>query len=244
MKLNKGFRLASWSAFVAAVLSLPLVSGPGPQAQAMPTLNPPVANPPGQSFTALSPGITVVLTVATPGAYILYTTDGTEPDSLEGSRSKKYTGPIAVIQTTVLKAISRKPGFASSKVITEIYSRVAPPKVAMPTANPPAGNIVDSVLLVLSTSTPGASIYYTLNGSTPDILGTALKYSGPIVLRSTATLKAVALREGSLPSDVLTAIYVFPSTSVRVPGKRFVFGNRVGETLRTWSGRRLDGAKL
>ncbi|MEN6424772.1 MAG: lamin tail domain-containing protein [Phycisphaerales bacterium] len=82
--------------------------------------------------------------------------------------------------------------------------------------------------LVLTTDTPDATIYYTLDGelpgqtpassavpgrpvpgqaSTPALSGTL--YTAPIQIEKTACLRAVALREGWKPSAVHTRTYIF-----------------------------------
>ena len=57
----------------------------------------------------------------------------------------------------------------------------------------------------LTDSTPGAKIYYTLDGGAPDT-GSTL-YSGPIMLRESATLQAVAAAPGYALSAVAKAVY-------------------------------------
>ena len=47
---------------------------------------------------------------------------------------------------------------------------------------------------------PGVAFHYTVDGSMPDESST--RYQAPIVIRDTCTLKAVAVAEGWLPSDV------------------------------------------
>ncbi len=61
--------------------------------------------------------------------------------------------------------------------------------------------------LSLATATPGASIYYTLDGSEPDETDTL--YAGAIAIDANATVRAAAIAPGLLPSDVTTATYLF-----------------------------------
>ena len=55
----------------------------------------------------------------------------------------------------------------------------------------------------LSDTTPGATIYYTTNGTTPT--QNSAVYNNPIHVREGATLNAIALAPGYPPSDVATA---------------------------------------
>lgn len=60
--------------------------------------------------------------------------------------------------------------------------------------------------VVLST-VEGGQIYYTLDGTVPDIY--SIPYTQPIVLaEGTTTLNAICVNERNIPSDVLTKIYV------------------------------------
>jgi hypothetical protein len=77
-----------------------------------------------------------------------------------------------------------------------------------PSFNPPAGVYNGPINVVLTSSTPGASIYYTTNGSNPTNQSTL--YTAPIPLSSNTTLKAIAYASSMDPSYVATAEYLFP----------------------------------
>ena len=51
--------------------------------------------------------------------------------------------------------------------------------------------------MALTTSTPSATIRYTINGSTPSASNGSV-YTGPITIASTTNLRAVAIRTGYL----------------------------------------------
>lgn len=55
------------------------------------------------------------------------------------------------------------------------------------------------------TAPENAAVYYTLDGSTPDT--NAQVYTGPIAVSETAIVRAMAVREGLLQSDVITGGY-------------------------------------
>src|SRR5207247_2513395 len=61
------------------------------------------------------------------------------------------------------------------------------------------------VSVTITDSTPGATIYYTTDGSTPTTAST--QYTGPISVTSTQTIKAIATAPGYAPSAVATATY-------------------------------------
>jgi len=77
--------------------------------------------------------------------------------------------------------------------------------VATPTFNPPGGSYTGSVPVSISTPTPGATIRYTTNGTTPT--ATSPLYTGPITVNANTTLKAIGLASGKTNSAVATAAY-------------------------------------
>ena len=63
--------------------------------------------------------------------------------------------------------------------------------------------------LTLSSQTPGATIYYTLDGTCPCemLQGSVIKYEGPITLTADATIKAIAVAPDYTESEVTTFEY-------------------------------------
>ncbi len=141
----------------------------------------------------------VTITTTTSGASIRYTTDGTTPSDTVGTL---YTGALAVSATTTLKAVAYAPGYTNSAVATAVFNIL----VATPTFSPGGGNYLTAQTVTIATSTIGASIRYTTDGSTPSNVAGTL-YSGPITVSSTTTLKAVAYAAGYTNSAVATAVF-------------------------------------
>lgn len=77
--------------------------------------------------------------------------------------------------------------------------------VKAPTFSAPEGEYETEVSVILESATQGASIYYTLDGSTPSESSTL--YKDPITLEETTTIKAIAIKEGMANSEVATATY-------------------------------------
>lgn len=80
-------------------------------------------------------------------------------------------------------------------------------KVGDPIFEPKEGNYVveDGLEVIISSNTPDAIIYYTLNGLEPD--DDANIYQGPIKLQKSSVVNAIAYVEGMLPSYISTAQY-------------------------------------
>lgn len=96
--------------------------------------------------------------------------------------------------------------------------------VGAPTANPVAGTYTENQSVTLTSSTVGATIYYTTDGSEPTITGgatggTTQQYTAPIAVTGTVgqsittTIKAIAVQNGMQDSSVETFTYTIKQDS-------------------------------
>ena len=154
----------------------------------------PTFSPPAGTYGAPQ---SVVLSDASPGVNVYYTTDGTTPTTA----SFLYTGPISVTATSTIKAIAAGPGWTASAVATVAYTL----RAATPTFSPATGTYSAPQSVVLSDTSPGVTIYYTTNGTTPTTASTP--YQGPISVPATSTIKAIASATGWTASATATATY-------------------------------------
>jgi hypothetical protein len=101
---------------------------------------------------------------------------------------------------------------------------LSPPQVARPAFNPPEGTFNQPSSVALSTTTDGATMYYTTDGSTPTT--SSALYTGPIAVTQTTTIQAMAAAKRMIDSDVSSATFTLqaavptfdpPSASYRVP---------------------------
>lgn len=67
------------------------------------------------------------------------------------------------------------------------------------------GGVTAGTKVSLSTMTEGATIYYTVDGSSPTTAST--KYSGEILVNKPMTIKAIAVKEGLTNSAIATFVY-------------------------------------
>ena len=181
-----------------------LASGPGYVASEVTTseytllvsTDVPVFSPGAGSY---ADSVEVVMSSPTVGALVYYTLDGSDPTE----ESLLYEEPLVLKETTTVKAVSGGEGYAVSEVGTAAYEILV--SAQMPMLTPDAGTYVDSVEVVMSSPTAGASVYYTLDGSEPT--EESLLYEEPLVLEETTTVKAIAGGTGYVASEVAESAY-------------------------------------
>ncbi len=89
---------------------------------------------------------------------------------------------------------------------------------ATPTVSVAAGTYASEQTITLDTLSPGAMIYYTLDGSTPTTSSFPLSPGGKLIISHSETLKAIAAVSGLPNSATLTAAYTITSPYVPVSG--------------------------
>ena len=142
----------------------------------------------------------LVISDATAGAAIYYTTNGTLPTNA----STRYAGAITVSSSETLKAIATATGDSTSAVASAVY--VITPSAATPTFSVAPGTYTSTQSVTISDATAGATIYYTTNGTTPTTA--SARYSTAIVVTSTETITAIATATNDSASAVANAAYV------------------------------------
>ncbi len=162
----------------------------------VPTAPPPVIAPASGTFSGLQ---TVSITDAVDHATIYYTTNGEIPTTA----SAVYTKPFKINASKTITAIASVTGYLQSSPSTATYTSTS--NAANPAFSLAAGTYSGVQSLILSDSSSGAVIYYTIDGTTPT---TASKvYDGPIPIRVSETVQAFATAAKLAPSSVVSAAY-------------------------------------
>lgn len=176
------------------------------------TANLTITNPGIASNPVISPGTgsysglqTVTLSTATSGASIYYTTNGNLPvTDKPNTFTKLYSAPFQVNTTSTVRAMAVKSGLVNSGYSVAILTINDPtPTVATPVITPGSGIYSGTQSVSITSTTPGATIYYTTSGNTP-VVGTSFTklYSGNFILAGSATIRAMATLSGSINSAV------------------------------------------
>jgi hypothetical protein len=148
-----------------------------------------------------SAALDVTMSTTTSGATIRYTTDGSTPTPSSGT---VYSAPVHIADSLTLKAIACRSGWTTSSVTSAQYTIA--PLVTAPAFSPVPGTYTDPQDITISTPTPGATIRYTVDGTTPTETNGAV-YSAPVHLTGSLTLKAVAYLAGWTTSYVTSGQY-------------------------------------
>jgi alpha-tubulin suppressor-like RCC1 family protein len=166
----------------------------------------PVFSVPGNTYTTEK---TVVVTCATAGADIHYTVNGdapTENDPVIVSGSS-----IQIAQTQTLKARAWKTGLTPGNIASATYTLA----VASISFTPAGGTFTAPTTVTMSTTSPGATIRYTTDGSTPT--EASLVYSAPVSVPTSTTIKAVGFRADWNASAVTSGTYTMNFGTLAAP---------------------------
>jgi len=93
-------------------------------------------------------------------------------------------------------------GSAVKSVITAITPNAAPPTISTSTSNGAQGG---AVIVSLASTTSGAAIYFTLDGSTPTT--SSQPYAAPFLVSSNLTVNAIATAANYNPSSVTSQVF-------------------------------------
>jgi uncharacterized repeat protein (TIGR03803 family) len=198
---------------------------------------PPVFSPVAGTYSSAQ---TVAIFSTGPGASVVYTTDGSTPTESGGSvtHGALYGAPLAVNATTTLKAMAFQSGFADSAVIAGVFT-ISSPQVVAPTFSPGAGTYSSAQAVTIMSTTNGASIAYTTDGSTPTESGGSITHGvllsngGAVSVSATTTLSAMAFATGYADSTVASGVYTIGPPQAAAPVFSPAINNSVAITSAT-----------
>jgi hypothetical protein len=162
----------------------------------IPTVTSPVFTPGSGTFTGSQ---SVTISDSTPGAQIYYTTDGTTPTV----NSKLYTGPITVTSSQIITAIANATGYLQGSSTTATYSSST--TTVNPVISLGSGTYSGPQTVTIKDTSPGATIYYTVDGSTPNT--SSKVYTTPITVPVSETVSALAAAPGLSSSFVVSSVF-------------------------------------
>lgn len=126
--------------------------------------------------------------------------DGTDPYT-QWVKVTKGVQTIDITEKTTIRLVTTKMGELSD--VAWYYLSVKPTAV---TSSHPSGEYDQKIDITLSTTTTGAEIYYTLDGSDP--ISNGILYRDPITLATDKTIRAVAKKDDSY-SEISSFYYIF-----------------------------------
>jgi uncharacterized repeat protein (TIGR03803 family) len=152
----------------------------------------PKFSPAGGAYSAAQ---TVKITDTTANATIYY--------SINGGSPIQYKSAITVSSSETITAYAISGSLPQSQPAKANYQigTIA----GTPWFSPSAGTYTIAQSVTITDAAPGAAIYYTTNGSTPTTSST--KYTGPISVTATETIKALAVASGYTNSVSASALY-------------------------------------
>lgn len=138
----------------------------------------------------------------------------TKTNKTYGSSNQPLSGSWTV-DTSLNASNSGMPPYPTNTYLNTIWANPgATTDVSRPVFIPPGGTYGSAQTVTMTCSTSGSSIFYTTDGSTPTTSST--RYTGPISVSASTTLKAVATASGLTPSIVESEDY-FIINQVSVP---------------------------
>lgn len=133
---------------------------------------------------------------------VFYTIDGSEPTAT----SLRYVAPFFLTNSGTVRSRAIMDGFNHGDIATAVFDISASSgKVATPTLSLPSGTYAGNASVKIRCATPKVSIRYTLDGSIPS--GNSPETKGAVRVANSGTLTVRAFKNGSVPSDPVSAIY-------------------------------------
>jgi len=161
---------------------------------------------PGGTYRAAQ---SVTITDPNPAAMLYYTLDNSSPSATNGTLIANG-GSVLINQSETLRVIAVESGWTSSGVVYAKYVLGA----AAPHLSIAGGTFHNPQAVTVTESSPGVSLYYTLDNSTPSATnGTSIASGGVVNVTQSETLQVVAVANGWTPSGVAKARFTLTASA-------------------------------
>lgn len=101
---------------------------------------------------------------------------------------------------------------SSGSVSRQVTVTITQAQVVVPVISPNGGSFAGSQTVDITTTTSGATIYYTLDGAAPTAASS--QYTAPLTLTQSATLKAIAIKAGMQNSDIASSVFTITAPQI------------------------------
>ncbi len=154
--------------------------------------------------------------IADPGTYLVTATYGEDSATIDATVTQTVGTELAGTGGYYYSTAVIGNSYANDIAITGVAA------VTPPVLSPGSCLFYPSTNVTISCSDSEAIIYYTTDGSTPDMTSTtSLEYTGPIQVDDTVTIKARAFKSGFNPSPTVSATYTYDSAAGAPKGDYF-----------------------
>ncbi|WP_458122080.1 chitobiase/beta-hexosaminidase C-terminal domain-containing protein [Paenibacillus sp. Z6-24] len=133
-----------------------------------------------------------------------------------------YTAPdLASERLVAIKATSSNEVGAYGIALIKVIPRSIPTRVDAPTFSLKPGLYDSAEVVFIETKTPGAQIYYTMDGTTPTASSRLYKHGAVLPNGGNRMLKAIAIKPGLDNSGVTAALYKTRDVAIGPDGYEF-----------------------
>jgi hypothetical protein len=173
-------------------------------------------------------GATTTFTITSPAAAfstIRYTTDGTTTPNASTGTTATSGAAINITNKWIVQAVG---------VFGTLTTPVAGPKSLTPIVTPVISYNNTTSTASITCATPGVTIYYTTDGTSPTTSSTKIKYTAPFPLTSATTVRAIATRTDFPDSEEATSLIskaAAPVTEVTSDGKVKLVCSTIGVSI-------------
>jgi sugar lactone lactonase YvrE len=130
------------------------------------------------------------------------------PLDSDGLATTGYNGQASVGIYSSLSGVVAGTAKVQGVTSPAFFTLTVTSQTEAPYASPFGGSYTSAQTVTLSDQTAGATIYYTTDGTAPTTAST--RYTSPISVSRTVTIKAIAVAGSDGVSDIMTAVYDIP----------------------------------